>query len=198
MPCSICKQPGHNNTTCPQRTRSMVRAPKQVSAPVQPTTNLPIPVRLQNELHKEFHSLCVSGNLDGAQRFLSRNQINQKWDYCEATLLEVCKNRHLHVADWFTDSFLTFIEDDNKDKYSLDDDWSSKAFLRACQRGNLNVAQWLDEGFCVDYIMDDHKPFKAAVKSKNNQLIKWIQSRVPGKYVLKINEKGKREWRVTP
>jgi uncharacterized protein (DUF2249 family) len=60
------------------------------------------------------------------------------------------------------------------------------------------VAQWLDEGFFVDYTMDDDEPFKAALKSKNEQLVKLIQSRLPGKYVLSYNEKGKREWRVRP
>ena len=194
MPCSMCKETGHNKKTCPvwTRTCSVMNIQPAVQPAVKPAVQPAVqpavkPAVKEAEpkkvtLDDEFHLLCVSGNLEGAQEFLRKNQINenQQWGYGETTIMEVCKNRHIHVADWLTDI---------DSKLSLTK-WAPKAFLCACQQGDLNMARWLDEAFIIDIDMDDDAPFKAALKS-NIKLAKWIQRRMPRRYTIIYDESGR-------
>lgn len=125
-------------------------------------------IKLSQAEHS-FIKHCFYGNLHEANKVLETNQDIRLLPCCQHIFKFVCKNGHIHVAQWLYTLKPEIVNSES--------DWDEYAFRWACHNGYLDVAQWL---FSVKTNINMkpyfHDIFLFVCMNGHLELAKWLQT----------------------
>jgi hypothetical protein len=134
-------------------------------------------------METRFLNLCVSGNLQGAQKYYQSHPNIDIAAMYDDLFSGVCLNGYLAVAQWLHQVCPSF--DDILASYE-------GAFCCACYNGCLHVAQWLLQ-VCptINISAGNDCSFNLACVRGQLRTAQWLQSLKPYLYVIEYDENGK-------